>query len=126
MYNVLCQLAVKLHKLHYIYTGTDTNFTFFCHNITFYIYLKTGVYFRCVRLMTCVVTEVKEAAAEFLFVLCKENGKIDFDLTLTLLTMRQVITWVCHGSFGLVAGDPTKMWTNIQRIHHKEHYNIIQ
>ncbi|XP_078670112.1 chaperone Ric-8A-like [Branchiostoma floridae x Branchiostoma belcheri] len=28
---------------------------------------------KCVRLMTCVVTEVKETAAEFLFVLCKEN-----------------------------------------------------
>eukprot|EP00058_Branchiostoma_floridae_P023037 XP_002608527.1 hypothetical protein BRAFLDRAFT_126625 [Branchiostoma floridae] len=42
-------------------------------NVRKFLRTKTGVYFRCVRLMTCVVTEVKEAAAEFLFVLCKEN-----------------------------------------------------
>ena len=44
---------------------------------------------------------------------------------LTLLIMRQVITRVCLGSFGLVAAEPKKIRTNIQRIHYKKRYNTF-
>jgi len=37
-------------------------------------------YFRLCKLFTNPITEVKDLAADFLFVLCKENGMLTFSV----------------------------------------------